>query len=103
MQLKELLEEKINTGVGIEFTSLVLKNGNKVMGFKDAEGNTYVIAASLDNFNRFRKWDKIKAVADFLKVGKVRLDNGDKVPTVRLRVDIETEGPVHKDNKEPVF
>jgi len=92
MKLKELIDKtKIRTGISGVFQIIVLKDENKAMSFVTNE-EKFIIDASLENFNRFRKWDGIKSIADIQKTGKkVKTSGGENIPTIRIRTDIEVK------------
>jgi hypothetical protein len=97
MRLEVLAEEltearKMQKGIGGKFKERKLADGKRVMTFVDSVGRTYVIRNSIENFLRFEKWDKKEAIADIQKTyKKVKLDDGDRVPAIKIRVDVKLD------------
>jgi len=90
MNLNEFLfinEAKVIPGLSVKFSKMETPKGT-VMSFATADGKVYIIAASLDNFKRFEKWEGREAIADVAPIGKkLRLQKG-SAPLAKIRTDV---------------
>jgi hypothetical protein len=97
MNFKELQQDlfeakKVLQDVPGRFAKIMLKDGNNVMAFFDKNNNKYVIQASITGLNKFKDWAGKDAMVDIQRTGsKVRLATGEKVPTIRLRVEMKAD------------
>ncbi|HUS50948.1 MAG TPA: hypothetical protein VMZ91_12345 [Candidatus Paceibacterota bacterium] len=107
-ELEELLIEakKITQDVSGKFKKTRLKDGRMVITFTDKDNNIYIVNASLESLERFKEWHEKEAIADIQKTGKrARLANGVMAPTIKLRVEVKSNGDSleKNNNKEMVF
>lgn len=105
MDLNELLESKIKTGIQVEFSTAKTKKG-EVMVLTDPKSKRYIIHASVEDYNRFVKWDGRSATVDIKRTGKLlRTTEYGFLPVVNIRADVtlEPEQPKEKaqEKKEP--
>jgi len=105
MRLEILAEEltearKIQKEIAGKFREGKLSDGKRVMTFVDSLGRVYVIHNSIENFLRFEKWNKREATADIQRTyKKVKMDNGEKVPVIKIRVDVKLDKEEEKENE----
>ena len=85
-----LNEKNLMTGVKVKFAEVETPQG-KAMSFTSSDGNKYVIAASVDNFNRFAKWNGKESSADILPLRKKMKTKNGTFPLAKLRTDVEIE------------
>lgn len=93
MKLSILLflnEKNLQTGIEVQFKEIDSKFG-KAMSLITKDGERYIIAASLDNFNRFKNWNGKKSVADILPSNKKIKTSEGTFPLVKLRTDVEID------------
>jgi hypothetical protein len=92
MKLKNLIKSNkiLHDEYGTFKATKTLK-GKRVMTFTSEEG-TFIISASLVNYNRFVDWDGNKAYADILPTGnEVKLIDGRICKTVRIRTSVKLD------------
>lgn len=101
MNLKEFLflnEAEVIPGLNVTFEKMETPKGT-IMTFKVPTGQKFGIAASLENFNRFEKWDGKEARADVLPLRKkLKLENG-VIPLAKIRTDVKIEKPEEPEEK----
>lgn len=100
MNLQEFLfinEAKVIPGLSVKFSKMETPKGT-VMSFATKDGKVYIIAASLNNYKRFEKWDEREAVADVAPIGKrLKLQKG-SAPLAKIRTDVEID---REEGEEP--
>ena len=107
MKLKELLEsKKVKTGVKSEFSSDFGKDGKIIILTTDDE-KRYVVGASINNYNRFKKWVGKKTEVDIQRTGGFFKTKGyGKLPKINIRAVLDIEEEDEKEervSKETVF
>lgn len=95
MRLKNILsaiKKKVITNIPVEFNTVTLDNGSKAMSFTTDRGEKFIIKGSIDNFERFKKWDGKKADADIQRMlSAVKTDDDIILPLAKIRTDVEVE------------
>ncbi len=99
-----LNEKNLQTGIKVKFKEIETPQG-KGMSFTNDKGERFVIKASLENFNRFQKWNDKTSMADILVTNKSVKTKEGKFPLVKIRTDIEIkdEDKSEHDQDETVF
>lgn len=78
MKVSELIETRIIKKIPIIYKVLELQDGSKVMGMKDLRNKkTYVVNASIKDFDRFKKWEGIRTDVDLQKTDSFSIDTED--------------------------
>jgi hypothetical protein len=104
MRILSILE-KVITGKKVKFIETIIssgsRTGNKVVAIVDLETTDklkFVIAASINNFLRFKKWIGKEAYADY-DINKHTFCNTElgKLATVQIRTDVEVEKENYKE------
>lgn len=87
MKLHELIENRIIKKIPIIYKIVELENEKKVMGMVDLRNNkTYVIDASLKDFEKFKDWEGIKTDVDLQKTKTISIGmDGKKLQNMRIK------------------
>lgn len=109
MNLQEFLfinEAKVVPGLSVKFSKMETPKGT-VMSFATKDNKVFVIAASINNFNRFEKWDGKEAIADVLPLSqKLRVQKG-SIPLAKIRTDVrlgdEEESDEEQEKDDGIF
>ena len=89
MKVSELTKGKVIKNIPIIYKILDLENGNKVMGMVDLrKDKVYVVNASIEDFDRFKKWEGIRTNVDLQKAGSFSIDeNGKKIENMNIKTE----------------
>lgn len=87
MNLKDFINRKIKTGQQVEFEEGQGKNGKVVIA--STGDKKYVINASIENFQRFKKWIGEKASADIKQTGNFYKTEYGFLPTIKIRTNVK--------------